>query len=151
MLCGTVKPSVWMSEDIAMCVEGSSCYTWRAEWCEQEVTWGFCCVQGFVNSSRARDFNLSETSFNSIIKDSLSGPPQLSWWSLPEGDPNCWVTVQIIWFWPAKGFTRTVCWYCLWKRGEILPKSYSLRHKGCVHTNLQFLVKSQHNEDSFCE
>lgn len=34
----------------------------------------FRCVQGFVNSARARDFNLSETSFNSIIKDSLSGP-----------------------------------------------------------------------------
>lgn len=40
LFCGTVKPSVWMSEDIAMCVEGSSCSTGRAEWCEQEVTWG---------------------------------------------------------------------------------------------------------------
>lgn len=59
VLCGTVKPLVWMSEDIAMCEEGSSCYTWKAEWCEQ-VTQGFCCVQGFVNSSSTLGPNLSE-------------------------------------------------------------------------------------------
>lgn len=41
-----------MSEDIAMCVEGSSCYTWRAEWCEQEVTRGLAVCGGFVNRSR---------------------------------------------------------------------------------------------------
>lgn len=31
----------------------------------------FCCVRGFVNSSRTQDSNLSATPFNSIIKVSL--------------------------------------------------------------------------------
>lgn len=52
VLCGTVKPWVWMSEDIAMCVEGSSCYTWRAEWCEQEVTWGFAVCRALLTLLR---------------------------------------------------------------------------------------------------
>lgn len=48
----------------------------------------FPCVQGFVNSSRARDFNISETSFNSMIKDSLSGPLSCLGGLCPRVTPN---------------------------------------------------------------
>lgn len=74
VLCGTVKPSVWMSWDIAMCVEGSSCSTWRAEWCEQEVTRGFAVCGALLALLQPGTPTYLWFQFNGIIKDSLSGP-----------------------------------------------------------------------------
>lgn len=121
-VCGTVKPPVWMSEVIAMCVEGSSCSTWRAEWCEQEVTGVFfpplAVCRAFVQRPPTPGLsNLSGTLFHGIIKDCLSGLPQLSWWSLARGWPQLRVTVQIIRFfsWRAKSKNRN-CLLILSKR-----------------------------------
>lgn len=123
VLCGTVKPSVWMSEDIAMCVEGSSCYTWRAEWCEQEVTRGFAVCGGFVNRSRGpalqliQDF-ISQRNKRFPFRPLLSCPGGLCLRVTPTAGDGA---DYLIFFWRAKGKNRN-CFLILSNRRRWMRK-----------------------------
>lgn len=109
-----------MSWDIAMCVEGSSCSTWRAEWCEQEVTRGFAVCGALLALLQPGTPTYLWFQFNGIIKDSLSGPLSA-------------VLVVFAWGWPwLRGW--------LW-RPQIRLLMSCLMRPGCA--NLKALVCEQ--------